>query len=114
MVDACTVKRASGSSFNESTGRDEASFTTVYAGVCKVQSRDLVSSDSEVGGRSQVATRLEVHLPVSAAEAVHDDLLTITAAVYDSQLVGRVFRVVAPVGKSFATARRLEVVEVVA
>ena len=34
-------------------------------------------------------------------------------ALSDVQLLGRKFRVIAPVGKSFATARRLEVEEIV-
>jgi hypothetical protein len=41
-----------------------------------------------------------------------DDTVTITAAVLDAQLVGRVFRVVELFHKSFATAQRVRVEEV--
>lgn len=114
MLDACEVKRPNGTTFDEVAGRDVPAYTTLFASKCKVQARELAPRESEVGGHTATTVRLSVHLPVSAGEVTTDDLVTITASVYDAQLVGRVFRVVAPVGKSFATARRVEVSEVVA
>lgn len=114
MLDACTVKYATGTSFNSSTGLDETTYTTRFTSACKVQARELQSNERDAGGAERTTVRLSVHLPISAGAVETDDILTITAAPHDSQLVGRVFRILAPGGKSFATARRLEVEEVVA
>lgn len=114
MVDACTVKYASGTAFNEATGRDDITYTTRFTSVCKVQARELQSVERDAGGRERTLVRLSVHLPVSAGAVSVDDIVTITVSAHDSQLVGRTFRVLAPVGKSFGTARRVEVEGVVA
>lgn len=114
MVDTCSVKYVSGSSFNTTTGLDVPTYTTRFTSACKVQARELVSEERDAGGHEATLIRLAIHLPVSAGAVSVDDIVTITASVNDSQLVGRTFRVLAPVGKSFATARRLDVEGVVA
>lgn len=114
MTDACTVKYQTGTALNETTGLDVPTYTQRFASACKVQARDLVANDSNVGGHVATTVKLSVHLPVSAGEVSTDELITITASVHDAQLVGRVFRATAPVGKSFATARRVDVSEVIA
>lgn len=114
MVDACEVKRPNGKTFDEGTGRDVPAFVVLFSSKCKVQARELAARDAEAGGRTATTVRLTVALPMDAGEVATDDVVTVTAAAFDPQLVGRSFRVVAPVGKSFATARRVEVSEVVA
>lgn len=113
MFDTCEVKQQTGTAFNEATGLDEPTYTPRFTSPCKVQARDLQSSERDAGGREVTAVRMSVHLPISAGAVEVDDVLTITAAAYDSHLVGRSFRVLAPVAKSMATARRLEVEELV-
>lgn len=115
MVDTCSVKYVTGTTFDEDTGREVPTYADRIASTpCKVQMRELQSVERLSGGHEATLVRLMVHLPISAVAVEVDDIITITAAVHDSQLVGREFRVLAPVGKSFATARRLEVEEVVA
>jgi len=114
MVDTCTVKYQSGTSFNATTGLDAPTYTTRFTSACKVQARDLAVQERDSGGHEASLVRLSVHLPVSAAAVHTDDIVTITVATHDAQLVGRTFRVLAPVGKSFASARRLDVEEIVA
>lgn len=114
MVDACSVKYADGSSFNESTGREEPTYVVRFSSRCKIQSRDLDSVERDAGGHESTAIRVTLHLPVSAGLVAVDDVVTVTACVFDPQLVGRSFRVLAPVGKSFASARRVEVEGIVA
>ena len=114
MVDTCSVKYVSGSSFNATTGVDTPTYTTRFSSACKVQARDLQAMERDSGGHEATLVRLTVHLPMSAGAVAVDDIVTITASVNDSQFVGRTFRVIAPVGKSFATARRIEVEGVVA
>jgi len=114
MVDTCTVKYQSGTSFNGTTGLEEPTYTTRFTSPCKVQARELQSSERDSGGHEATIVRMSVHLPMSAGAVSVDDIVTITASAHDAQLVGRTFRVLTPVGKSFATARRVEVEDVVA
>jgi hypothetical protein len=114
MVDTCTVKYQSGTSLNGTTGLEEPVYTTRFTSACKVQSRALVAQERDAGGHEATLVRLSIHLPISAGAVEVDDIVTITAATHDTQLVGRTFRVLSPVGKSFATARRIEVEETVA
>ncbi|WBQ03019.1 DUF6093 family protein [Kribbella sp. CA-293567] len=84
-----------------------------YAGACKVQLRvSATGSDPVAGDRAFTVLRYELHLSMSAPAAVIDDVVTITAAASDPELVGRRFRVAALVHKTDLTARRLIVEEV--
>ena len=98
------------------TGSDVPNYLTRFTSKCKVQTRNLVAREEEVGGRTATTVRVELHLPIDAPAVEVGDVAEITAvgALSDVQLLGRRFRVVAPVAKSFATARRLEVEAVVA
>lgn len=117
MADACTIRRDTGDTAQDpDTGTVEPVFTTLFSSPCKVQARSLVALDAEVGGRTATTVRLELHLPVASAAVKTGDVAEITAvgALSDSTLVGREFMITAPVAKSFATARRYEVEEIVA
>jgi hypothetical protein len=72
-----------------------------------------------VGGVSRAVMRAGLHLPISADLPVAGDqgigweyAVTAVGVDDDPTLVGRRFLVVSVPGKSFATARRLDVVEV--
>lgn len=115
MADTVTIRYASGTTFNEATGQTETAYVTRLVSKCKVQTRTLQARQEEVGGRTATTVSVELHLPVSAGAVVVGDVCEITAvgSLTDSQLLGRKFRIVAPVAKSYATARRLDVEEVV-
>lgn len=83
-----------------------------YAGAAKVQTTDTIGNAKDAAERLIMTTRFEVHLPMSAAAAAVDDVWTCTSSELDPQLVGRRFRVVSLVHKSFMTARRLAVEEI--
>lgn len=83
-----------------------------YSGVAKVQTTDTIGNAKDAAERLIMTTRFEVHLPMSAATAAVDDVWTCTSSELDPQLVGRRFRVVSLVHKSFMTARRLAVEEI--
>jgi len=85
--------------------------TLKYAGVGKVQTTDALGHGTDAGERVVMETRFEVHLPMSAPQAAVDDVWTHTASAHDPQLVGKRFRVVSLVQKSYMTARRLAVEE---
>ncbi len=111
MVDACTIQHVTGSSTNTTTGVVTPTYATIYTGPCKVQGGQA-DSGQEVGDAHLAVLSLTVHVPISVVGVVEADVVTITASVNDPELVGRVFRVLGPVHKSYATARRLPVLEV--
>jgi hypothetical protein len=116
MTDSCTVRRATGETAqNEDTGTVGPVYTDQFSSKCKVQARALAALTAEAGGRTATTVRLELHLPLSAGAAEVGDVAEITAvgALSDVHLLGRKFTITAPVAKSFATARRYEVTEVV-
>jgi hypothetical protein len=113
MVDAGTAKRPAGGYTNVG-GDDVLATTDLFTSPCKIQTRNLQARESEVGARTSVAVRTELHLPVSTAALTVGDLFTITTvADYSLSTVGQTFRVTGPVSGTWKTARRYEVEEVV-
>ena len=113
MVDSCLIGRASGT-VESPDGVVTPTYTPVYEGKCKVQ-QTIAQSNTPVAGEHQFTVLdAAVHLPVSAPDLFVDDVVTIDASVNDPRLTGRVYRVVEPFRKSFATAQRARVKEVVA
>jgi hypothetical protein len=114
MLDACTIARQTGQPgpVDPVTGiRPPAPTATVYAGKCRVQSFEAYESTPDSGDHVYTVQRYSVHLPVTVNVAV-DDQITMTSAQSDSNLVGRSYRVVALLHKTFATANRVAVSEI--
>ncbi len=110
MTDACTVTYKTGATTqDETTGREVPVYATRFTSKCKVQARSVSVQAVEAGARMVATSTLEVHLPITAEAVEVDDVVEVTASVYDPQLVGQKFRVVAPVAKSHATSRRFQV-----
>lgn len=115
MVDAGQARRPTGeTAYNPTTQADEPVLNDLFESRCKIQSHDLVARDEEAGARTVTSVRLELHLPVSTAPLATGDEWEITeAAATSTASVGRVYRVTAPVEKTWPTDRRYEVVAVV-
>lgn len=120
MLDAGTAKRPTGGyvyvdGVEVEATEDLFSVPATEGGPgCKIQNRNLVARESEVGGRTSVSTRTELHLPVSSAPLTAGDLFTVTTPhALSTVAAGTTYRVTAPVGKTLATARRYEVEQVV-
>jgi hypothetical protein len=118
MVDACTVYRGPYTPiiFDPDTGSwIEPSATLIYDGRCEVQvDGRLVGREIDAGETEITTMRLTVKLPVdTSADVQIDDQVSVTASAHDPGLVGKLFRVTALHNKTFATARRLQVEEVV-
>lgn len=111
MVDACTIQHQTGSSTNTTTGAVTPTYSTVYTGPCKVQGA-MSAGGQDIAEAHLAVLRPFVHVPITVTGVVEGDVVTITASVNDVELVGRVFRVLGPDHKSFATARRLQCIEV--
>ena len=120
MVDACTVDRPGPPVTDPETGAVSATSTPIYgpdsaeAGKCKVQRTATQASNPTAGGHQFTLQDSRVDFPVSAGPLMVDDVVTLTASVLDPQLVGRSFRVTELFHKSYATAQRTTVSEVVA
>lgn len=121
LVDTVTWERRTGlSSVNESTGRQTPAYAPLFTSPCKIRIGALGSliptaKERLDAGREITTLRSVMHLPVTAPALLPEDMGTMTAvgANSDAQLLGRRFRVVAPIGQSYATARRFSVEEVI-
>lgn len=112
MVDACTIKRVTGSSTNDNTGVVTPTYSTIYSGKCRIQQTVPVSKPHDVGEAAVWLQRLELQVPMSVTGIASDDLVTITASLLDADLVGRTFHVRELGHKSHMTARRVQIEEV--
>jgi hypothetical protein len=111
MCDTCTVRRRTGSATDRDTGASTPTYSTLYAGMCKVQGTQAEAGRTDAGEDYLLLLRMEVHLPVAVTGLQVGDEITITAAPHDADLTGRVFRVHDLAHKSWATARRVGVIE---
>lgn len=117
MFDAGQAKRPTGETVYDEGEQDmvlEYVEDFGFESRCKIQSRNLVARDEEVGARTATSVRLELHLPVNTEPLTTGDEWEITeAADISTASVGRKYRVTAPVEKTWPTARRYEVVAIV-
>ena len=111
MPDTCTVSRASGER-DPRTG--EPVRTEVYSGRAKRQSYESYEQSPEAGNHLFAVQRYSAHFPVGSFEPAPDDLIVWTASVHDPDLPGTRDRITGLFNKSFATAQRVFVEEVVA
>lgn len=115
MLDAGKALRPTGGhGYNPATKSEGQTFTDLDSGLCKIQTRNLVAREAEVGGRTSATVRTELHRPASSEPLQRGDVWEITAVSSDSlQTVGQRLRVIAPVAGTLKTARRYEVEEAV-
>jgi hypothetical protein len=114
MVDACTVHRPGDSVTDYFSGQITTPRTLVYEGPCKVQQTISQASNPTAGEHAFTVQDSRVDFPVTAGPLMVDDVVTLTSSVLDPQLAGRMFRIAELFHKSFATAQRTRVEEVVA
>lgn len=111
MVDACVIEHpVPPITTNPVTGQAVTTYVPVYAGPCKVGPSS--PSASEVGEAHLATLAPTIHVPATVLGVVEEDRVTITASVYDPDLVGKHWRVQGPMQKTWGTARRLQVIEV--
>lgn len=108
MVDTCTVKHQTGETMDPVTLQMTPTYTTLYTGKCRVQLTATVALMPEAGERVIATQRVTVQLPTTVTGVQVDDIVQVTAAAHDGDLVGRVYRVRSEFAKTHATARRLE------
>jgi hypothetical protein len=117
MLDQCTIQRVAGSTTNPTNGVVSDTKTTIYTGKCRVQSWSPLggaASPRTVGGQYLRLLRLELQLPVAGTDGLQDgDVVTMTFAAHDPDLLGRTFTVRDLQFKSDDTSRRIGVSEVI-
>lgn len=113
MKDACTIRRRNGGTTDPVTGYPATEpYTALYAGQCRVQQAVAIARPHDVGEDHVLIVRFDLQLPIDGTEGLQvNDEVTITAAVNDPDLVGRVFRILELAHKSEATARRVGMTE---
>jgi hypothetical protein len=114
MVDACTVRRVTGEATDPDTGSVAPTYDQIYTGKCKVQAQGVISRVHTAGEHQFVVQHNRIDLPAGSAAVIVGDVVDVTASVNDPALVGRRFRVIELLHKSFASAQRLGVEEVTA
>ena len=104
---------------NEETGREEPEETFLFESPCKVRIGALGSlvptaKERQEGGRETTALRSIMHLPIDAPALKPNDIGYMVAIgdISDEQLLNRRYLVVAPIGQTYATARRFSVEEI--
>lgn len=111
MLDSCTVERPGEPVTDPDTGEVTPSMSPVYAGRCKVQSKDSSVATPDAGGASFTVVSRQVHIPANSADVRDGDVVTITASLLNAFTVGKQYRVEGFTPDTFDTASRLPVKE---
>lgn len=112
MTDECVVYRQSGQSVDPVTGAVTVGRSSVYEGVCKVQTSGGVGSDSTDTGSVLDEWLERVDFPWGVTTIGADMVVEVTKSA-DVTLVGKRFRLVSPQSrKTYATACRWNAKEV--
>lgn len=112
MLDECTITRPGEVVTDPETGDVTNTTTEVYAGKCKVQSKDSATSSPEAGEASFTVVSRQVHIPANAADIRDGDVVTLTASRLNAFTVGKQYRVSGFTPDTFDTAARLPVKEI--
>lgn len=112
MLDTWTIGADLGWEYVD--GVDVQTVTPLFTTKARLTERGTVVRDAQVGERTAVETRRELHIPwnspATPANAVAQ--CTAIAASTDPTLLGTIVRLAGPAPASQKTARRLEVVEI--
>ena len=114
MTDSLSLVRPTGEFVRDEGGNTVPELVAVWSGPGKVQSQQSYPSQPEVGGGTFTLAVFEVHIPVGAdVFPLVDDVFVVDSS-RDLALVGSRFRVRVDPSKTWRTARRYNVEEVVA
>ena len=114
MTDSLSLVRPTGEFVRDEDGNTVPEMVAVWSGPGKVQSQQSYPSQPEVGGGTITLAVFEVHIPVGADVSPRVDDVFVVEASRDQALTGSRFRVRVDPSKTWRTARRYNVEEVVA
>lgn len=86
---------------------------TIYTGPARLTTYEPFERVADSVGSEVTTQRYSLHLPVSAVTPPKNAVATCTASLTDPTLVGTKVRVLAGLRKTFATAQRIPVEEVI-
>lgn len=113
MTDSLRLEHPTGETIRVD-GKTVPVMETVWSGPGKVQSQQSYPSQPEVGGGTLTLAVFEVHIPVGAEVVPLVDDVFVVDASRDQALTGSRFRVRVDPSKTWRTARRYNVEELVA
>lgn len=116
MVDTITWRRRTGrGAQNEGTGREEPGYETLFTCPCEITGRsqgEVTGRTVTLGGVEYVVLEGGINIPVATGELrAGDEGVIATVAGTSDTTVGDVYRIVGFGGRTWATKRRLDVVE---
>ncbi|WP_426302768.1 DUF6093 family protein [Arthrobacter sp. R-11] len=112
MIDVCDVGRPGAPVTDPVTGKVTRPLAPVYSGRCEFQ-QTLAQASTAASGEHEFSVQDIIwKTPVGAGPFEVDDVITVTTAAEDGQLLGRVYRVTELFHKTYATAQRCRVEEV--
>ena len=118
MLDTAEIRRPTGNTvFDEETGTSIPEVLPVFTTRCRVKStRTYGVLNQEVGGRTAQTVAREFHMPVDSPAVEPGDVAVLVAIheTTDPSLLGAELTLSGPAPGSQTTARRIEVLEVVA
>jgi hypothetical protein len=112
MVDSCIIRHKTGDSTDPTTGVVTATYADAYSGKCKVQAEGNISRLRSAADHEFTIQRSRVDIPAGSPSVAVGDMIDITSSANDPALVGRRFRVIEMLHKSFASSQRFGVEEV--
>lgn len=114
MVDTWAIGADLGWTYDDDLGEDVQTVTALFTTKARLKVTAGVALESNVGDRTSVETRRELHIPIGSPEAPVNAVAQCTAihATSDPTLLGTIVRLTGPAPGSQTTARRLDVVEV--
>lgn len=107
MVDTCEIKHVTGETHDDD-GNIIPTYADVYTGPCRVQQVAPYAERSNAGQAYLLLLRIEVQLPLTVLGLMPDDVITMTYAARDPDLMGRVFSVRDLAHKTDASSRRVQ------
>lgn len=114
MVDTCTIRYTTGFTTN-AEGIDSPTYgSPVYSGKCRVQTKIARVQEANAAEHQFTLQRSELHLPVSAGPVKVNAVVQITSSAVAPHLVGKIYRVAGTQPKTFESAQRVHVEEVLA
>lgn len=114
MLDTWTIGEDGGFTYDPGTGKDVQTVIPLFTTKARLKVTANVVQDDQVGGRTSVVTRRELHIPVGSPVAPANAVAQCTAihSTTDPTVLGTIVRLSGPAPGSQTTARRLTVSEV--
>lgn len=111
MIDTCRIRRVTGTATDPGSGEVITTYEPVYAGKCRVQTRDPYEQRPEAGEHAFTVVRDILQLPMSVVGVQVNDVVDQVVSQLDPDLADRTWRVAGPSRKTHQTMRRFFITE---